>query len=541
MSADQTYISSFPFSRIRDEQKQAIEFALDAFDRGKRFVILELGTGCGKSATAVTIARHIAKKQLSDAYVLTTQKVLQEQYLEDFGPTSRNLLTSIKSSGNYTCGFYPDQTCGESRRILNQVKSTAGTDFANHCKFKCPYIADKQSFLNSSLGVTNFAYFLAETMYAKTLEPRDILIIDECHNTESELSKFVEVTFSEKFAKDVLKCRPPSSGDQESIFKWVKGTYKRALSKYFKELEGAVKGKMSDCSAGFGEMGKQYEMLDKHICKVNRFINSYDPSNWVLNVVLPPPGQKRAAKKYEFKTIDVSRYSEEMLFAFGKRVLMLSATIIDRDTYCRSIGIPFDEVEFLSVPSPFPAENRPIHFMPVGSMSKNNIDQTLPKMAEAITAILDLHAGDKGIIHCVNYKVAQHISNAITSERLLTHASDNRDAVYKQHVAAEGPTVLVSPSMTEGVDLADDASRFQIICKIPFPYLGDEVVKKRMSKDATWYTYQTVKTIVQSVGRSIRNERDHAITYILDLDWERFYRQNKRFFPEEFVKAIVST
>lgn len=146
------------------------------------------------------------------------------------------------------------------------------------------------------------------------------------------------------------------------------------------------------------------------------------------------------------------------------------------------------------------------------------------------------------VVHnCVNYKVSQYVTANIESDRLLTHASDNRDHVYRQHVASTEPTVLVSPSMTEGVDLADEASRFQIICKIPFPYLGDEVVKKRMSKDSTWYTYQTVKTIVQSVGRSVRNERDHAVTYILDLDWERFYKQNRRFFPVEFIDAIVST
>ena len=30
--------------------------------------------------------------------------------------------------------------------------------------------------------------------------------------------------------------------------------------------------------------------------------------------------------------------------------------------------------------------------------------------------------------------------------------------------------------MAEGVDLKGDSSRFQIICKIPYPYLGDKLV-----------------------------------------------------------------
>jgi ATP-dependent DNA helicase DinG len=86
--------------------------------------------------------------------------------------------------------------------------------------------------------------------------------------------------------------------------------------------------------------------------------------------------------------------------------------------------------------------------------------------------------------------------------------------------------------------LADDASRFQILCKVPFPYLGDAAVQKRMVANPQWYNYQTVKSVVQALGRSIRNESDHAISYILDQDWERFYKNSKDMFPLEFSAAI---
>tara|TARA_Y100001938_G_scaffold30629_1_gene41606 strand:- start:165 stop:473 length:309 start_codon:yes stop_codon:yes gene_type:complete len=95
-------------------------------------------------------------------------------------------------------------------------------------------------------------------------------------------------------------------------------------------------------------------------------------------------------------------------------------------------------------------------------------------------------------------------------------------------------TVLLSPSMTEGVDLKEDLSRFQIICKVPFPYLGDKLVRKKMNKWDWWYDLQTAKTIIQSVGRSIRSESDSAVTYILDSSWERFYGKNKKLFGPEF-------
>ena len=121
----------------------------------------------------------------------------------------------------------------------------------------------------------------------------------------------------------------------------------------------------------------------------------------------------------------------------------------------------------------------------------------------------------------------------------MIHDATNRDETLKKHASSKKPVVLLSPSMAEGVDLKDDLSRFQVICKIPYPYLGDPLVKKRMNKWRWWYPLQTAKTIVQSVGRSVRSKNDHAITYILDADWERYYNKNKRIFPEDFKRCLT--
>lgn len=546
------YEKYFPFQKIRDEQKNAIEFAIDSFESGKKYVVLNMGTGCGKSATAVTIARYMASHgnpikddegfPILGSYILTTQKILQQQYLDDFGPgvgKAKNLMLSIKSSNNYSCGFYPDQTCAESRRVISQLgQKISGTEFQKHCRGHCPYAKDKQAFLESPISVTNFSYFFAETMYAKKLKPRDFLIIDECHNTELELGKFVEVNFSEKFAKEILKCKVPNNlKDQESIFSWIKKTYKPALYKHLKMLQKTIEKQLNENSA-FGDLGKQYELLDKHTCKVDRFLEVYTPDNWVVNVIEPNESQKRAQRKFEFKPIDVSLYSQENLFKFGNNVLMLSATIIDKNIFCKSIGLDPNDVAYLSIPSPFPLENRPIHYFPVGSLSMSKIDKTLPILSEAVKMLLDQHVDEKGMIHCVNFKIAQFLVDNVRSPRLLTHNSENREQVLRQHLQSPDPTVLVSPSMMEGVDLSDDASRFQILCKIPYPYLGDQVIKKRMENNRDWYTYQTIKSMIQAMGRSIRNESDYAISYILDADWDRFFKMNSHMFPLDFKNAI---
>lgn len=534
------YVRFFPYKNVRPEQDSSINFALDSFlNKGKKFVILELGTGCGKSAIGLTVSRYINSLAMpsefdSGSYVLTTQKVLQEQYIDDFGPPKGELI-SIKSASNYQCEFHTENTCGESLRLVQNAPK--GSQFWNKCMGDCRYKREKKKFLESTESITNYSYFLAETMYGGKITPRDLLILDEAHNCEAELSKFIEVVVSEKFAKDILKLEWPKATDDAGVVKWIRETYEPKLASHLKRAQEVIdKLNMKDKLDEFKAISTQIEVLDKHICKIHRFLEMWSEDNWVMNIIMPL--NDRSMKKFEFKPVDVGPYSNELLFKFGKHVLMLSATIVNKDVFCQSLGIKQDDVEFISIDSPFPVENRPIYYVPVGNMNQGAIDDSLPKLVEMIRLLLDQHKGQKGIIHTHTFKIATYIKNNIKSSRLISHDSTNRDAMVQKHMNSTKGTVLLSPSLSEGIDLKDDLSRFQIICKIPYPYLGDKLVKKRMSKQNLWYPFQTAKTIVQSVGRSIRNENDHAVTYITDGNWEKFFTQNKDMFPDSFKRAL---
>ena len=525
------YVSCFPYPKMREQQKIAIEFILNAFESGKRFVVLQAPTGIGKSLIGLTVARYLNKySQSSSAYLLTTQKILQDQYERDFGQRSLKMLRSLKSSSNYRCEIHTDQTCGESRRVLAALGETLeGTEFYNHCKFQCNYIREKRAFLGCAVGTTNFSYFLAETRYAGALQPRDLLVIDEAHAVEEQLSKFIEISFSERFSTEI-NCEFPTQHDDEHVFNWVKIDYKNALTKRINGVIARINESVDKDSKEFLSLSKHLEKLDKHICKVNRFIDEFNPENWILNIIEASDKKKR---HIEFKPIDVSSFSEECLFKFGEKVLLMSATIVDKDVFCRTVGINPEQTEYLDMPSPFHSDKKPLYYLPVGSMAKKTIDVTLPVLSETIKLLLEQHKSEKGIIHTQSFKIVEHIKKTVKSKRLLFHSTDDRDIVLQQHLASKKPTVIVSPSMSEGVDLANDASRFQIVCKLPFPYLGDKLVVKRMNRDKMWYAYQTAKTLIQSLGRSVRNENDYAISYILDSDFDNFYKKNKHLFPDD--------
>ncbi len=535
----------FPYDTPRDEQLTAINFALETFLKSdKKYCIIEAGTGVGKSAIGLTLGRILNSNLPHDedfgrgSYFLTTQRVLQDQYESDFGKPSGN-MQSVYSSSNYKCTWHKANDCRTSQQMLRAEKKSS--PFFKHCTVKCAYKMKKKDFLESNESVTNFPYFIMESTYSGKIKPRNLLVVDEAHNAEGVLSNFVEVGISQYFCQKVVKCSWPDKVTPAAFYKWLRDVYNPKLQSqilFFEEKieQLGLSSKIKELSA----ISLKYDMLVGHSNKVEIFLKDYSSDNWVMEV---QETEKRGYKRVVYRAIDVSKFASDYLFKMGKKVLLMSATILNAEGFANSLGISKDEYSAISIPSPFPVENRPILNVSVGSMSAKMINDTLPRIKNAVQAIMDEHPDQKGIIHCHTYKIANYLKYNLKSRkyanRILIHDSQNRDAVLQKHMKSKSPTVLLSPSMTEGVDLKGDLSRFQIICKVPYPYLGDPIIRKRMNKNKKWYPMKTAMSIVQSCGRSVRTANDTAVTYILDSDWYSFYSRNKDVFPAGFKESIV--
>lgn len=537
------YKAEFPFKEIRPQQDEAMNFALDAFlNKGKKFVILEVGTGGGKSPIAIAVAKYLAKHmKVGDSYekgswILTTQKILQDQYLKDFGPP-KGSCRSVKSASNYRCDYFEKNKCSDSLHLLKEADPDS--KFYKKCYYSCKYKVQKRAFLASDQGITNFPYFLTETSYVGKILPRQLLVIDECHTIEDELSKFVEVVISERFASAILRLDMPSDiSSQDKAVEWTKEEYLPRLDKKIDELDQELvklQEKGQEESDEARRIASNKEKLSKHKSKIWKFLTIYTKENWVFNLV---PSWNNSGRKLEFKSIDIGEYAHEHLFKYGEKVLLLSATVLNKDAFCESIGINPKDAAFISIDSPFPKENTPVFYIPAGNMGKGKIDETLPNLVEIVKALMEEHKGEKGIVHTRTFKIANYIKNNIKSSRLLIHDSGDRDEVLKKHIASKKDTIILSPSSTEGLDLKGDLSRFQIICKLHWPFLGDELVQRRMEKYSHWYAYQAVKSLIQAKGRSIRTSEDYAVTYILDDAFDRLYSSNIKLFPEYFKQSL---
>ena len=366
----------FPHQVVREHQQKAIDFALDKFlEEGKKIVVIEAGTGVGKSAIGYTLGRVLAQPEPIDenyeggTYFLTTQKILQEQYVRDFGGTQGNMV-SVQSSTNYQCKYYKKNSCAESLRTLKTAPK--GSNFFRTCVFNCVYKNAKEAFLKSKESVTNFPYFLAETTYAGKIRPRQFLVIDEAHNIDSELSKFIEISVGERFCKQILKLELPKLNTQVQAWKWINEIYAPKLFSHFKHMEKMLEKLIGteEKLQEFVKIAKQFEILDKYNCKLKRFIDVYQKENWIFNFIEPTD---RAGAKIEFKPIDIAPFAKQMLFRFGEKVLMMSATILNKSGFCELLGLRDEDVSFISLPSPFPKEHRPVISEGIGSMSAANI------------------------------------------------------------------------------------------------------------------------------------------------------------------------
>jgi Rad3-related DNA helicase len=543
MLTKESLMAHFPFAEVRPVQADAMEKIARTCEEGKKFTILEMPTGSGKSGLAIAVCGAAAELPKVDqfnpgAHITTSQIILQRQYMRDFESMG---LKELKGKGNYMCNEF------EGGGVIDCAAASSLHGEEDACK-ACTYNLARQAYLGSPYGVTNFAYFttIRKAAQEKGLPSRQLLIIDEAHNTESELIGFGEVDITpgrlglldlDKFP--VINPDWPLERKISDCKLWFEKTVLPRLRE--KRLHFMSKAHQAQDRQTMVKLVKMAENLEQFQHKIKGFMESGEDEPWV---VYNQTGPRGIVDGLSLKPLFANRLAEQYLFNAGRHVLMLSATILGPRVFARNLGIDIENLGFKRFASDFPVSNRPIFVQPAGSMSYKNIDGTLPKMVRAVEKICKANRDEKGIIHTNSYKVTkaivEHLESCGLSDRVVTHNSDrgSREVAVAKHLNSEIPTILISPSLTEGLDLAGDLSRWQVMTKCPYPALGDLWIKERMTLDSEWYTWKTCLTLVQASGRSVRSKEDHARTYLLDSDFARLLNQGDSMLPGWWKDSI---
>lgn len=452
----------------------------------------------------------------------------------------------------------------------------------------CPYFDQLNIALSASHSIFNYSSFLALIPSKKNLLSRELLVLDEGHLLETELVKFRGLTISKRRWKRYVSDLKIVDFGFDDIKRWIdflieletkmlnllgnssvaeslaierKVKYRWSTNKKKKSNENNNRiVSSSDLFESDEQISKQYEDLSIHANntltdevaadairdteRLTRTINNIisDPENWIVSDVIK---ENYEVVKVEFKPLDISKYCKAVFDKCSKTIIM-SATILNYNTFCRNIGISpeNDEVKFIQVPSDFPVENRPIYPMNVAYLNYNNLQlqETKSAITNAIDNLMTIHNKHKGIIHTTSYEQLNFIKDNISKDNarrlIVTDPEIQREEVVQEHFYAKKPTVLISPSLHTGLDLKEDLSRFQIITKVPYPNKSDRWINAKRNKVPEWYYWQTGLKLVQAYGRSVRSKDDWARTYILDSAFQYFLRKNRDILPGWFLNAI---
>ncbi len=542
--------SFFPYASMRPFQKEALEQIEKALNSAK-FVILEAPVGFGKSAVAASICRY-----LGSAHILTSSKQLQDQYASDFK------FPIVKGKSNFRC-YIPSSSgmflpCSKGRceadwSLMDCPHYTTLDEYQTHKKRLCSrnsrcerlkggklcrYYEQKWIGFSAPVTIYNYPFIFSELKYAKDVPHRRLLVCDEVHDLEKQIVDFASFTlrraalqnYHEEVKPGKVLVIPDKGVDEPAAWLDVLSNAEATLKEFSTLYKSdSQQERVIACET----MLQDLESFTKNL--------KSDPSNWVVNSV------KRvgdgSVEEVVFQPISISGYTLP-LFNIADKALLMSATVSSKGRLCGVLGVTEQDAAFIRISkSTFPVENRPIHALNVAKLNRESMDAALPNIVQAVDNIMNRHKEERGVIHTTSYMqsnyIMQHISEKNKRRLVTTEGSFDRSTLVQIH-SENDASVLISPSLYQGVDLKDDLSRFQIIVKVPYPDLSHRRITVKLQRDREWYYWQTALRLVQTYGRSVRSEQDHAVTYVLDSNFTSFVNMHHNLFPEFFLDALKS-
>lgn len=490
------------FESFRVAQEEVLEHAITT---EKRFVGIGAPPGVGKSGIAYGLARLLGGRTV----ILTANLGLERQYLE----THFLGLVGIRGRANYPC--WEGGTCEDGGRLGCGDKEG------------CPYLGAYKAQQESSIVVTNYAYWLAVHDKGQGIRAPDMLICDEAGEAPDWLSRSLDFTISERECREA-KCKlDPKPGDE--CDEWIKWSTRLECAALIAYDLVRVRASHTKSTAASRDLRHAESFVDR-----TRKLSRLD-DNWV---VTREEGDDEG-RVWKFECVWPGRYRER-LFRNIPRVVLMSATL--RPKTLGLLGIARDDCDFREWGRQFPAANGPVIYVPTTRVNHKISDKNEAKWMARIAEILARRGDRRGLIHTVSYARAKRISEAVRKEldgRIILNGAADPDTqtareAFDRFIKGAADAVLCSPSFSTGWDFAGRSAEYQIIAKLPLPDPRSKVMQARIANDPTYCDYLAAQDLVQSCGRVVRSETDRGETIIIDDSWQWFRAKAADHLPRWF-------
>lgn len=524
------------------------------FINGKKNVILSADTGTGKSIIGAVVSKifsyHFENEfkdgELLPSLITVHSNSLVKQYTKSFERFPSTEFHQILGASNYKCEAGQQMSVDKHKTYTGEdcFKKMADKGIIQKYCNDCEYHIAKSMINSTNALITNYSYHFISSLWSQHLKPRKITIFDEAHTINDvfceHTSIFVSVDRLESYIDECRKLFPIATREWIEQLSEIKDKIKsnrinesnyvqplKEIMNCYKGISGIFEKEAKEANINdyvkYNKIGKKYFNLG---CKIgDLFTHKFD------HVF------ESKDKEFSIKPIFVGEMSKLVMSEYN---LFMSATI-SPEFMNTTLKLPSYETAFIKLAPVYDPSNKTVSFIGNHRLNKAAMENPviIEELQETVSEIVNSGSDDgmKGLMLTPSFAVGELLSKKINSKKtkIFLHKSGIKaDDIVKEFKAYNGPSILISPSIYEGLDFADDLSRYQIIVKAPYPSLGEKRMKHIADNYGEIYRIMTIKKIIQGIGRSVRNKDDWALTFILDKNAEMLFKSSLNVWKDQF-------
>ncbi|MDQ6630460.1 MAG: DEAD/DEAH box helicase family protein [Verrucomicrobiota bacterium] len=562
----------FPHESPRPGQKKLIQ-AIQTAVRQKENLLAEAGTGSGKTAAGLfpALAEGLASgKQI----VFLTAKTLQQKMAvnalcamnRDGAFRTLQMRAKEKMCANTEvichenfCPYaknYPEKM--ERSKILERLRETQTHHdpdlvFAEAKREEvCPFEVQLELARSSDAIVADYNYVFEPGVALKHLSRDElenvILIVDEAHNLPDRARKIFSPELREEMAQKVIGKIFLQS---DEVFKTISETLQTLVSLLQKCAEILPGGNaIAETAPPLEELRalwKEWEPRFIRYLSWKREAKIAQPDDAIVEIHfalhrflaisnLYGPGftcvVERTAENIRLALIclDPARPLSP-IFRAASSTIFLSATLNPAEQMKRILGLEADRTMAISLPPPFPRENRKIMILPQVRTTFAAREKNYPRIARLISEMADAHSGNKLVLfpsYAFLTKVVEKMPDT-RSQLLLqkTNASDFARHEILRALATPPPEgillfAVLGGMYAEGVDYPGEllSSVFVVSPALPQVSFERELLRRYFDEQeqagfAYAYLQPGMTRVIQAAGRLIRSETDRGAIALL--------------------------
>ena len=561
----------FPHTAPRPIQEKMIEAIRTAVRQGET-LIAEAPTGSGKTAAALhpALAEGLATGR---QVVFLTSKTLQQKMavsaliaMNERAFSTVQVRAKEKMCANDRvlcheefCRFaknYPEKMSRSG--ILPRLRETyphldPTTVFEEARREEvCPFEVQLELAQRADAIVADYNYVFEPGVALRHLSkeelPGAILVVDEAHNLPDRLRQIYSPEILEEELRAVYNRLALQPGDLFGSIADSVGETLAVLEEMAAELpEGEAIAEIPPPADAIQALRAEWEprlmrylawkrdtklalvddpILDFHF-SLQRFaavLNLYGPD---FTCVV----ERRAAGiRLALVCLDPAR-AVGPIFRAASSAILMSATLTPPESIARVLGLDSDRTSSISLPPPFPAENRKVMILPHVRTTYAAREKNYPRIARVVAEMSDADPGNDLVLF-PSYRFLSEVAAVMpkTRARLLVQRPDLSDFERQSILRAlempppEGILLFaVSGGMyAEGVDYPGEllSGVFVVSPALPQVSFERELLRRYFDeKEEAGFDYAYLQPgmtrVVQAAGRLIRSETDRGVIALI--------------------------